>query len=220
MAERKAASGAATTTATDHGSEARVTRRRRAPSDGRHTRSDHTRQLIATATIELIESGETRPTVAQIAGRAGVATRTLYNSFDDVDAVFRYAAVTQVARHQRLIGIIPPHGPTSTRIQLICHQRRQYFEAIAPVLRAAYLRTDDTAELHRQLADHRALLRRQLVVGFRTEISARGPHAPVLLRSIELVTGWQNWNSLRVDDGRTASAAEQVMAYSVSGLLG
>ncbi len=219
MAEGKATPRAAADRGADHGSEARAARHRRASTDGRHTRSDRTRQLIVATTIELIESGESRPTVARIAGHAGVAVRSVYNSFEDVDAVFRSAAAAQVARHGTLIGIIPPHGPTATRIQVICHQRRQYFEAIAPVLRAAYVRAGHTTELDHQLTDHRARLRRQLVVGFRPEIAARGPHAPVLLRSLELVTGWQNWNQLRVDDGRSASAAEQIVVFSVSGLL-
>lgn len=184
--------------------------------DGRVARGARTRYSIVEATIDLIESGNPRPTSRQVAAAAGVSVRLVFHHFDDVEMLYLDAVELQSSRTRSLIGIIPPHGPVGLRVAAICHQRRQLFEAIAPVLTAALARTGNRYDL---LADRRALLRHQLVVGLRPEILSRGPSAPVLLESLDVAAGWQSWTSLRVEARRSADEAEQVMAYTIIGLL-
>jgi AcrR family transcriptional regulator len=186
------------------------------PHDGRAARGARTRIAIVEATIELIESGNTQPSTREVAERAGVSVRLLFHHFEDVPLIFRSAAALRSSRSRSLIGMIPPRGPVDLRIRAICHQRRELFEAIAPVLLATLARTSD---LHDVLGDLRSLLRQQLLVSLRPEILAHGRSAPVLLESLDQAAGWQNWHSLRSEAGRSAGEAEQVMVYTVTVLL-
>ncbi len=151
-----------------------------------------------------------------MAQRAGVSVRLVFHHFREVRELYRSATELRASRTRPLIGIIPPHGPVDLRTAVICRQRREVFEAIAPVLRATMARTSDrddgTAEL-------RALLRHQLVVGLRPEILSRGGHGPLLLESLDLAIGWHRWSSLR-DGGRSAVEAERVMVRTVTALVG
>jgi hypothetical protein len=133
--------------------------------------------------------------------------------------VFAGAADHQATRYRRLVSILPPNGPVETRIRIVSRQRRLLFEATGPVLRAAYARSPERTARSDVLADQRLHLRRQLAVTLAPEIEARGSLAPVVLDTIEVATGWPNWNALRQDAGRTASSAEEVMVFTVSRLL-
>jgi AcrR family transcriptional regulator len=186
------------------------------PLDGRLARGVRTRNSIVEAIIELIESGNPRPTNREVADQAGVSVRVLFHHFEGVPVLYRSAVELQSSRSRSLIGIIPPHGPLDVRIRAICRQRRQLFEAIAPVVRASEARDSNLPDV---LPDLRALLRHQLTVSLRPEILSRGGDAPVLLESLDVAAGWQNWRTLRFNAGRSASQAEQVMVYTVTVLL-
>ncbi len=188
----------------------------REPLDGRLARGLRTRNSIVEAMIELIESGNPRPTSREVADRAGVSVRVLFHHFEHVPGLYRRAVERQSSRSRSLIGIIPPNGPLDARIRAICRQRRQLFEAIGPVLRASEARDPG---LPGGLSDLRALLRQQLAVSLRPEILSHGGDAPLLLETLDLAAGWQNWTALRFEAGRSASQAEQVMVYTVTVLL-
>jgi AcrR family transcriptional regulator len=187
--------------------------------DRRTARGSRTRASIIAAVVELIGAGDPSPNSRRIARQAGVSVRLVFHHFGDLDALFARAAEDQVVRYRSLITIIPPRGPVETRIRIICRQRRRLFEAIGPVLRASSARSPAATAQSDVLADQRIMLRRQIAVTLGPEIDARGPLAPVVLDTIDVAAGWQNWNALRLDGGHTASSAEQVMAFTVSRLL-
>ncbi len=171
------------------------------------------------AMIELIDRGNPQPTARQIASQARVSVRLVYHHFAYLEILYLSAAELQASRHGALVAMIPPHGPVATRIRTTCHQRRQLFEVIGAVLRSVQSRTQGSPKLNGNLSQLRSRLRRQLTVTLGPEISARGAQAEILLETIELATGWQNWNTLRFDRGLSASAAEQLMVFAVTRLL-
>jgi TetR/AcrR family transcriptional regulator of autoinduction and epiphytic fitness len=187
--------------------------------DQRVARGIRTRSSIIEAMIDLIVEGHAEPTSRQVADRAGVSVRLVFHHFGDLHQLFTSAAAHQATRSLGLIGILPPHGPVETRILLICRQRRQLFEANAPLLRASYARSPGSTALTDSLAGHRTLLRRQLEVTLAPEIDARGTQAPVVLDALDVAAGWHTWSALRFDAGHSAASAEQVMVFSVSRLL-
>ncbi|MGH9206879.1 MAG: TetR/AcrR family transcriptional regulator, partial [Acidimicrobiales bacterium] len=155
----------------------------------------------------------------QVAARAGVSLRTVYHHFGDAEILFHSAAGLHLSRHQSLVADITPQGPTDARIRAVCHQRRQLFEAIGPVLRVAHARAQWSPSLNELLVRHRARLRQQLAFTLGPEIAARVPEASVVLEALEVATGWQSWNALRFEAGRSAPSAEQFMAFSVIRIL-
>jgi len=182
-------------------------------------RGIRTRSSIVEAVIDLIVEGHAAPTSRQVAHRAGVSVRLVFHHFGDLHHLFSSAAAHQASRSLGLIGILPPRGPVKTRILLICRQRRQLFEANAPLLRTSYAGSPASTALAESLAGHRTLLRRQLDVTLAPEIDARGSEAPVVLDALDVATSWNSWSALRFDGGRSAAEAEQIMVFSVSRLL-
>jgi AcrR family transcriptional regulator len=189
------------------------------PSDRRLIRGERTRQAIIEADVELIDAGNPRPSIRQVAERAGISVSQIYYHFGYVEVLVVNATALQVSRHCLVIAVIPPRGPVDVRIRATCHQRRQLLEAVAPVLRMAYSRSPGSPRLDDVLAEQRALLRGQVAATFGPELSSRGPRAAILLEALDVATGWQTWNTLRLHAGHSASVAEEVMVYSVTGLL-
>ena len=56
--------------------------------DGRMRRSSQTRQKVVEATLSLIRQGNVKPTGNEIAVVSGVAPRTVFRLFDDLDGLF------------------------------------------------------------------------------------------------------------------------------------
>jgi AcrR family transcriptional regulator len=187
-----------------------------APSDRRLARGHLTRMLLVQAMIELIQEGNLRPTCRQLADRAGTSIRTLFNHFH-IDALLGDAAAETFSRHRVLV--VPPHGPIDSRIRATCHQRRELFEDVGPMLRVAQTRVELSPGLIDALGGLHTLLQQQVALTFGPEISSGGPDAPVLLEHLDLITGWQSWAMLRDLPGRTASSAERAMVAFVTQAL-
>src|SRR5437764_15268085 len=77
------------------------------PIDGRHARSERSRQAMVDAVLDLLKEGVLRPSSAQIAERAGVTQRTLFNQFGDMDSLIGAVASRQV---QRVFKLLPQAG--------------------------------------------------------------------------------------------------------------
>lgn len=90
-------------TAADGGTPASPTR----PIDGRHARSERSRQAMADALLDLLREGNLRPSSAQIAERAGVTQRTLFNQFGDMDSLIAAVVANQTAR---VVNLLPEAG--------------------------------------------------------------------------------------------------------------
>jgi TetR/AcrR family transcriptional regulator, regulator of autoinduction and epiphytic fitness len=105
--------------------------------DGRNARSERTRGAVATALLELLQGGHLRPTAAEIAERAGVSLRSVFQHFEDLESL--YAAVAD-AQMERLLRYISPEagaGPLAERVSSFVERRAELLETITPVRRAA-----------------------------------------------------------------------------------
>ncbi len=189
------------------------------PSDRRQARGVRTRHELTESMIELIHAESAMPTTREVADRAGVSVRILFYHFHLVDVLFHSAAVLEVSRLRKLIAVLPPNGPVGLRIQAICRQRRQLFEALAPMRRAASSRAVGSSDLDDVLAPLVSLLREQLTVTLGPEIFSRASDSQMLLQTAILVTSEQNWLSLRVQGGHSATAAERIVVHWVTSLL-
>ncbi len=190
-----------------------------APADRRAARGYRSRMQIVEATIDLIQEGNPGPTSHQIAKRAGVSVRVLFYHFHHVDIVIRNAAALQFLRHRPFIAFVPPKGPADVRVRATCRQRRQLYEAMAPMLRVAYTRAGGSEGVNAVLVEKRSLLRRQVALTLGPELSARGPSAQLVLDTLLLVSGWQSWDMLRSHGGYSATAAERLMVHALTDLL-
>lgn len=56
--------------------------------DGRKQRSSQSSNLIAQATIDIVNSGNLNPTAKEVAAKAGVGTRTVFRQYADMDDLY------------------------------------------------------------------------------------------------------------------------------------
>jgi AcrR family transcriptional regulator len=71
-----------------------------ATADGRHRRSQESRQRIIDAIVELVNEGVLVPTAEQVSDRAGLAMRTVFRHFKDMDSLYREISRRMYARVQ------------------------------------------------------------------------------------------------------------------------
>lgn len=191
-----------------------------ADPDARRARGERTRDAVVQALVALADERADAPTVAQVARRAGRSARSVYHHFGGMDALLLAAVARQAADHHHLLFAVPPKGPAHLRVAALCRQRRLYFEQVGPVLLLASTRADGRSAVEVRMADDRVALRLQLARTLAPELAAVGPGGPELLDALAHATGWDAWRALRAPGGRTAAAAERVMARTALGLLG
>lgn len=187
-------------------------------TDGRRARGERTRLRVVEALIALVEEGDLRPSAQRVAARAGVALRTVYHHFEDIEALRSTALRLEWQRHVAELVDVDTDLSLDERIAVVTRQRRQLFEAITPVRRAALL--DETSPLIAQgLRESREILRGRIADAFEPEIRARGAEGPALLDAIDLVTSWQTWNYLRSYLSRRPGDVARTVEFALHRLL-
>ena len=184
--------------------------------DGRVLRGERNRVAVVEAMLTLIEEGDPQPTAKRVAERAGVALRSVFHHFDDVESVLAAAARLQAQRHWHVVQPVAPELPLSERIAQVVTQRSSLFERIAPARRAALLVEHDSPVIRAWLEEGRAMLRRQLVATFAPELGGDGRE---LLAALEVSASWTTWESLRRRQGLSVNAARRVLARMLTALV-
>lgn len=186
--------------------------------DGRVARGERTRRRVAEALIALLEDGVAEPTARQLAERAGVSPRIVFHHYEDMEQVLRMAVAIQAERHWSRLEPIDPALPLADRIDRLVRQRGTLFDAIAPVRRAAAVVEQRSPTVATELARSRRVLRREVRELFRRELPEAGRHGD-LMAALEVAAGWDTWEQLRRDMGRSPAAARRVVTVTLTSLL-
>jgi AcrR family transcriptional regulator len=172
--------------------------------DGRVQRGTRNREAIVDALLACYEAGDLRPSVPEVAARAGVSARSVHNHFVDVEALRAEVAQRQWERYAPLVGEV------ATIHELVAN-RANFFESVTPVRRAALLSVHESPTIARNLARLDRLLRRQLEVVFHDADAD-------VLDALELATSWDAWNRLRTAQGCTVVRARRVVERTIRSL--
>lgn len=197
----------------------RETNDRTPPIDGRRARGERTRLRVLEALLELVEEGHLRPTAQEVAGRAGVALRTVYHHFEDVAALRTMALSLQMERYRETLHQVDAKLPLPERIQQVARQYRRLCEAITPIRQATMFDQQDSPEMIEGLRRSRAIRREHIAATFATELSRRSEDGKVLLDGVDVLTSWDTWNYLRAGLGRSPAAAEKVVVLLLTDLF-
>jgi TetR/AcrR family transcriptional regulator of autoinduction and epiphytic fitness len=190
------------------------------PLDGRVARSRRTRAAIVEALISLLEEGRPQPTIEEIAARASVAPRTVFQHYADREALFGAVSAYREERLQALMGAIDPASPLPQRIDEIVAQRARVFEWIAAVRRGALLMEPFSPSVHEALESFRAAKRAELVRVFAAEIAAcpEGEQA-TLAAALGVAGSWSAWDALRTQQQLDVEAASAALRLTLRALL-
>lgn len=188
------------------------------PLDGRVARSRRTRAAIVEALVSLLEEGNPQPTVEEIAARASVAPRTVFQHYADREALFAAVSEHREDQLRTLMGQIDPAAPLAVRIDEIVAQRARVFEWIAAVRRGALLMEPFSESVHAALEGFRAEKRGELERVFATEIAAH-PDRDALVAALGVAGSWSSWDALRSQQQLDVDGAVAALRLTLRALL-
>ncbi|HXZ83371.1 MAG TPA: TetR/AcrR family transcriptional regulator [Acidimicrobiales bacterium] len=187
--------------------------------DGRRARGERTRLKVIEALLDLVDDGTVRPTAQEVAARAGVALRTVYHHFEDVEALRRLALDLQMRRHAEILQPVDARLALDERIQTIAGQCRRLFEILTPIRRATMFDEQSSPEMAQGIAFCTRTRRDHVIATFAPELRRAGAEERVLTDSIDFVTAWPTWEYLRAAVGRSPAAATRAIVASLQALL-
>lgn len=189
-------------------------------TDGRTARAERTRTAIADAMLALFEDGDLRPTAPRVAERAGVSLRSVFQHFEDMEAVSAAVADRQIQRVMAAARFIPRDGALDERIHAFASERARQHEAIAPVRRAALLNEPFSPEIAGRLRWARNLGAIEVRKVFRIELEAM-PAAGrrEVAEAITMASSWPAWEALRAHQSLSAAQAQRVLRRTIAALL-
>jgi hypothetical protein len=180
-------------------------------------RDEASAQRVVEAIVELAFAGETLPTRAQVAERAGMSTREISCQLADEESLRNAVRTVELERHAAELATIDPAAPFEERLAAFVAQRVALYEALT-VMRTADLLPRARA-FERDSAAARRMLRDHAAETFAPEIAAIGPDAEAILDGVDFATSWESWNHLRSVVGRRQSRAARALEMSVTRLV-
>ena len=151
------------------------------------------------------------PTGQQVADRAGLALRTVFRHFSDMESL--YASVSERVREmvQPHLEELPQGGTTEARIDALVRHRCEIFQMIAPYQRSSRARLWNSPFLK---ADHARFVQQQranLRHGLPEVVSLPVPAQQIA----ELVVSFEGWDRMRQEQAlssrRTAGAMREAL---------
>lgn len=189
------------------------------PTDGRTARSVRTHEAIVEATLDLVNSGNNRPTSVQVAERAGVSVRSVFQHFDDLEGLFTSVGTRGFERVTALRRPIDPAASLLERVEAYVAQRCQMNEAVSPMMQAALVHVQDSAAISRQFQDGHDIQRVWIAEVFAPEVNRVGDRAEVLIDNLLIPTAWVTWSLLRRLEHRSVEQATEVVHTSMKLVL-
>lgn len=185
--------------------------------DGRTARGARTREAIIDALYELLREGHGDTGARAIAVRAGVSTRSVFQHFEDLEAVYAEVAARQAEAINPYLPSIDPLVPIAERVDRLVAARDEMYAIIAPVRRALNVhRTARTSPLVRNNLNrlHRALSE-QVAATFPREVAGDER----LLAQIDVCLSFESWDQFTSQHGLTRAAARGHLAGLVMSLV-
>lgn len=185
-------------------------------SDGRALRRERTRQMIIEAFILVLRERPRVPTVAEIAGRAGYAVRTLYLHFPDLPSL-----AVAASDHAISTGLAVPIGDKidadrASRIRFQVEVRARNCEAWLPMWRLAMRYQGEVPDLARRIALARRLVLERMQLMYRRELADQDEtHKRAILLSLEALTDYESWGRLRSEH---AMSFDEACAFWVAAI--
>lgn len=180
--------------------------------DGRTARSRRTRRAVVDALLGLQEEGTLQPTAQQVAERAGVALRTVFGQFCDMETLWVEAGQRELEALGEVADPVPPDLPLPERLRRFAASRARVLEKLLPVMRAARLREPTSPAL----TANRAMFVRagddEVERVFGAELAlcdAAGRRE--LLDAVYVVAGGPAWELLRHDRGLPVETAQRTL---------
>lgn len=189
--------------------------------DGRTVRAERTRQALVDSLLGLLDEGRLKPTAAEIADRAAVSERSLFQHFPDREALFESVARQQYERVMPTLRPIDASLPLAERIEQFTQQRARLYELIGGVRRAALLIEHESPSVAGWLETARKAKAAEAERVFRRELEAIPADEREPLRAaLVAVCSWPAWESFRTHQHLGVARSRAAMGAAIAALLG
>lgn len=129
--------------------------------DGRILRSQKSQSVILTALIKLINTGNYYPTAEEVAKESGIAIRTVFRQFDDMESLL--IKVDEIINHKLINDEkeIKLNSPLITRLELIIEERLHYYNKYENIMIATITQLPKYKILQKKYPEYQRLLRKR-----------------------------------------------------------
>ena len=188
--------------------------------DGRTVRAERTRQALVEALLGLLDEGEPKPTAAEIAARAGVSERSVFQHFPDREALLEAVAREQYKRVVPTLVPIDSSLPLPERIEQFAQQRARLYEQIGGVRRAGLLIEHESNSVAGWLAAARQQKAAEVERVFLRELDALAADEREPLRAaLVMVCSWSAWDSWRTHQRLSVARSRAALQAALRALL-
>ena len=183
-------------------------------TDGRRRRSEHSRDRIVTAMLELVEGGAISPGAEEVASRAQVGLRSVFRHFKDMDTLYREMTLRLMRQYDHLLA---PYEAKDWRGQLAeaIARRTQTYEHIIPFRRAADAHRHESASLQAQHERIQQLMRSRMQSILPADLAGNA----MLVEMLDMLLSFSVWQRLRSDQNLPPARARAVIEAQIELLL-
>lgn len=188
-------------------------------TDGRLLRSERTKQAIVDALLDLIRDGTLRPSSAQIAEKAGVTQRTLFNQFGDMETLFEAVTKRQTARVAHLLPTAS-EGSLEERAEHFAVQLSLLLEEVMNIRWAVLTTPDGLDRFGSSVELFGAVMRHQFNNAFGEELLILDPEArEQVLDILEIEADPVTWRMRRLQQRRSVEQASALVQRAILAIL-
>ena len=129
--------------------------------DGRILRSQKSQSIILDAIIKLINSGNYYPTAEEVAKESGIAIRTVFRQFDDMESLLMKvdeSIYLKLINDEILINL---ELPLVKRLKLIIDERLYYYNKYENIMIATITQLPKYKILQKRYPEYQKLLRKR-----------------------------------------------------------
>jgi AcrR family transcriptional regulator len=191
--------------------------------DGRQSRTARSRLAICEACLDLVQEGALQPSADQIAERAGLSRRSIFNHFADLAELYDAVVEVGMQRCAPLLEEISERQPVARRIQQLADVRSKFFEATAAFTRALTAQAlvgpaaDQAVRVSRQAL---RLQHQELERLFAQEVSSlSASERGEVLEAMSAETAPLTWEYLRRSRGNSVARARAVVRRTLTAIL-
>ncbi len=191
--------------------------------DGRQSRTARSRLAICEACLDLVQEGVLQPSADQVAERAGVSRRSIFNHFADLAELYDAVVEVGMQRCAPLLERISAEEPVARRVERLALVRSRFFEATAAFRRALTAQSLVGPAADQALRVWRYALRLQhqeveRLFG-RELVGLSAPERAEVLEAMSAATSPAMWEYLRRGRGRSVSRARGAMQRTLASIL-
>lgn len=188
--------------------------------DGRRLRSERTKQLIMESFLALLSESEDIPTAAQIAARAGISTRLVFERFVDLQSLSLAAADYAFSAAAARAAIRDADGDRPTRIRAHVETRAGTCERWLSLWRVLTVHQAKLPQLKARIRLFRQVVIHRVELMYAPELEALPPlEKRDLLIAIEALIDFESWGRMREHHGLSQEEACLVWRRMIDRIL-